>query len=115
MNIDFSAIPVKVIPHMRGGEKEFHVSMFTDSLTKIMKGRLAPGASVGLHTHDTNCEVMYFLSGTGKVLNGDAYDSVGPGTCHYCPRGHAHSLINDGESDLVFFAIVPEQPEQENF
>ena len=24
------------------------------------------------------------------------------------PKGHTHSLINDGGEDLVFFAVVPE-------
>lgn len=31
------------------------------------------------------------------------------GQAHYCPEGHEHSLINDTESDLVFFAVVPQQ------
>ncbi len=27
----------------------------------------------------------------------------------YCPKGHPHSLVNDSDADLVFFAVVPEQ------
>ena len=83
MLIDFSAIPETVIPHMRGGEKEVHAHMFTDA--------------------------MGILSGTGKVLCDGAYEPLAPGACHYCPKGHAHSLINDSDGDLVFFAVVPEQ------
>lgn len=110
MTIDFSSIPVTVIPNMRGGKKEFNVAMFTDPLTKIMMGRLIPGASIGLHLHDTSCEVMYFLRGSGKILSDGSEEPVSSGSCHYCPKGHAHSLINDGEEDLIFFAVVPEQP-----
>lgn len=29
-----------------------------------------------------------------------------PGTCHYCPQGHSHSLVNDGTEPLSVFAIV---------
>ena len=31
------------------------------------------------------------------------------GDCHYCPKGHTHSLINNSDEDLVFFAVVPVQ------
>ena len=33
------------------------------------------------------------------------------GDCHYCPKGHAHSLINNSEQDLIFYAVVPELKE----
>ena len=36
-------------------------------------------------------------------------ESLEAGDCHYCPKGHTHSLINVGKEDLVFFAVVPEQ------
>ena len=109
MNIDFSSIPETVIPHMRGGEKEFRIRSFSDELCKIMRGRLIPGASLGLHSHDASCEVIYILSGTGRILYDDGCETLGPGSCHYCPKGHAHSLINDGDRDLEFFFFFPEQ------
>ena len=109
MNIDFTVIPESVIPHMRGGEKEARVHTFSEELCKIMKGRLIPGASIGLHTHETSSEIIYILSGTGKILYDDSYEPLGPGSCHYCPKGHTHSLINDSDRDLEFFAVVPEQ------
>ena len=51
MLIEFDKIETAVIPHMRGGEKTVSAQMFTDSMGKIMRGRLIPGASIGLHTH----------------------------------------------------------------
>ena len=112
MLIPFDTMETTVIPHMRGGEKEVSAQMYTDSLSKIMRGRLIPGATIGLHTHETSCEIIYILSGTGKVLYDGVCESLSPGSCHYCPKGHAHSLINDnpeGGEDLCFFAVVPEQ------
>lgn len=97
----------KVLPHFNGGEKELHAKMYVDNHNKILLGRLEPGATIGLHTHDTSSEVIYVLEGCGKVLYDGSYEKVEAGICHYCPRGHAHSLINDSEEDLVFFAVVP--------
>ena len=109
MLIEFDKIETAVIPHMRGGEKTVSAQMFTDSMGKIMRGRLIPGASIGLHTHETSSEVIYVLSGSGKVLCGGGYEPLTAGACHYCPKGQEHSLINDSGQDLVFFAVVPEQ------
>ena len=109
MLIDFKNIAEEIIPNMRGGEKEVAVRAFNDGSNKIMRGKLIPGASIGLHTHETNSETLYILEGNGKVLYEGEYIPLPTGSCHYCPKGKAHSLINDSEADLRFFAIVPEQ------
>ncbi|MEA4955391.1 MAG: cupin domain-containing protein [Pseudoflavonifractor sp.] len=109
MILDFTGMEETVIPHMRGGDKEVHTRMRTDELGKIMRGRLIPGASIGLHTHETGSEVIYILSGTGKFLYDGAWEPFGPGVCHYCPKGHSHSFVNDGAEDVEFFAVIPEQ------
>ena len=62
----------------------------------------------GLHTHEGSSEIVYVLSGTGKALYGGGEERLAPGDCHYCPEGHAHSLINDGTQTLKFFAVVPQ-------
>lgn len=109
MNINFDSIPETIIPHMRDGEKEVRAHMFADGLCKIMKGYLIPGASIGLHIHESSSEIIYILNGTGKILYDDSCETLVSGSCHYCPKGHAHSLINDSNSNLEFFAVVPEQ------
>lgn len=112
MLLHFDTMETTVIPHMRGGEKEVSAKMYTDPLGKIMRGTLIPGATIGLHTHDTSSEIIYILSGAGKVLCDGEYEPLSAGSCHYCPKGHTHSLINDspeGGEDLCFLAVVPEQ------
>ena len=109
MLIDFSALPETVVPHMRDGAGEVQLRKFADDRGKIMRGRLPAGATIGLHVHETSSEVIYILSGTGRVLFDGIYEPLAPGSCHYCPKGHEHSLINDSEGDLVFLAVVPEQ------
>ena len=109
MIIDFNNEQATVISNFKGGEKSISAKMHFDSANRILHGVLESGASIGLHTHETNSEIIYFLSGRGKVLYDGKYETVEQGMCHYCPKGHSHSLINDSEKDLVFFAVVPEQ------
>ena len=109
MIIDFASIPLTIVPNMRGGEKEVHLRKFENDLGKIMRGKLIPGASIGMHVHETSSEVIYILAGQGKVLFEGEYLPLTAGTTHYCPKGMGHSLINDSDADLEFLAIIPEQ------
>ena len=108
MIIDFDHLEETVIPHFRGGEKETRSRMYTDENNKIMRGKLEPGASIGLHVHEGNSEIIYILDGRGKVIDDGSAKELSAGMCHYCPMGHEHSLINDSDEDLIFFAVVPE-------
>ncbi len=108
MKIDYSTMEEKALPNFKGGEKEYNVQMFTDSTNKIMHGRLVPGASIGFHTHTEDQEVIYILEGNGTVINGEGRenDAANPGDALYCPKGESHSLVNTGDKDLIFFAVV---------
>ncbi len=83
--------------------------IFNDGQNKILSARLEPGASIGLHLHDTSSEIMFFTSGRGVATVNGHEEPVGPGTCHYCPKGSEHTLRNTGPDDLCFYAVVPEQ------
>ena len=109
MLIDFSKIEEQATPHFLGGEGPFYARMRVDENGKIFRARLEPGSTIGLHTHETSSEIIYILSGTGKVLYNGEYIPLKAGDCHYCPKGHAHSLMNDSGENLEFFAVVPNQ------
>ena len=109
MILDFNQIPENVTPHFKGGEKEMAIRAYADEKNRIMLNRLIPGASVGVHTHDGSSEIIYILEGSAAVLYDGEKLRIEAGQVHYCPDGHAHSLINDTERDLVFFAVVPQQ------
>ena len=109
MLIDFSNMEEQVIPGFLGGEGTFRTRMRVDELGKILHGVLEPGSTIGLHTHETSSEIIYILAGTGRVLYDGGDEPLSAGSCHYCPKGHAHSLINDGGELLEFFAVVPNQ------
>ena len=93
MTLDFDRMPSLVQPRFKGGQGEAETRIFQDDMGKILRLTLQPGSSIGLHTHEDSCEIMYFLSGTGL--------------CPYCPRGHSHSVVNTGTEPLVNLGIVP--------
>ena len=115
MIIKFDESNHTVLPAFKGGEKEFQANMFFDGTNRIFKGVLVPGASIGVHKHEGNCEVIFILSGNGTLLeqapdSEPAYVKVKEGDCLYCPEGHTHSLMNTAqEEDLVFYAVVANQ------
>ena len=109
MKLNFDQMETTCLPHFNGGEGELQAELFQDARVKILRGRLTPGASIGFHCHATSCEVVYILEGTGKMITEEGEERLFAGTCHYCPLGASHSLCNDSASDLLFFAVVPQQ------
>ena len=109
MIVDFQHIEESILPNFKGGEKSYAAKMFFDGKCRIMKGRLIPGASIGLHTHEGNCEIIFMRKGIGTVLFDGETLTLNEGEVHYCPMGHTHSLTNNTASDIEFDAVVAEQ------
>lgn len=110
MILDFPNLPMESFPAFKGGEKELSAQMFFDGTNRIIHGILIPGASIGMHTHETNSETLFIVAGHGMVIDDGVERPVHLGQCVYCPKGHTHSLINTSEEgDLEFYAVVPEQ------
>ena len=64
MLLDFAKIPVEPVANMRGGQGTVLLQKTVQGPVKVMRGVLPPGATIGMHSHETNCEVIYILSGT---------------------------------------------------
>ena len=104
---------INAIPQMKGGIGQFVTEEMVppEYLGKVgtlfVRGTLAPGDSVGMHTHVSNMEVCVFLRGAGLVRDAQAGDvRLGAGDTHICLPGSAHEIINDGDEPLVYLAIV---------
>lgn len=108
MIIDFDNIQKKRISGFRGGVNDVFQKLFADEKCKIMQMTIPAGSSVGLHTHEDNSEIVYFLKGNVDIIYDDTEEKGAPGMCHYCPMGHSHSIINNGDEDAVAVAIIPE-------
>ncbi len=108
MILDFDAMETQTLEHFKGGEKALLAQMYADEHNRIMRGRIVPGASVGLHTHEGSSEILFVLEGSAKVLYDGKEERVCAGQCHYCPEGHSHTVINDTDTDVVMYAVVPQ-------
>ncbi len=98
------------LENFKGGERHLEARMYSDGTNRILtRARLIPGASIGMHTHDDSCEVIFILEGRGSILEDGMKKAVEAGDCLYCPKGGTHSLINDSDADLLFCAVVPKQ------
>ena len=107
--INFTTIPESSLPRFKDGEGTFFARFAGDANCKILHGRLPAGASIGLHTHEDTAEIIFFLSGTGRMILDGVEETITAGLCHYCPKGSRHSMVNDGEEDILFYAVVPKQ------
>lgn len=107
--LEFCKMDDTVLEHFCGGDGALVAKMFVDDRNKILKGTLAPGASIGMHCHETSSEMIFVLSGVGTMLYNGGEETLTFGTCHYCRKGESHSLRNNGTDDLVFYAVVPQQ------
>ncbi len=109
MRIDFSSIPEEAVQNFCGGNKTLFKRAWSDGKAKIMYDRLPAGASIGMHTHETNSETMYLLSGVARYTVDGVQETVRAGEAHYCPKGSTHCMENIGDDEIAFFAVVAEQ------
>lgn len=110
MVIRQNEIEISHLENFKGGEKHLDARMFFDGTNRILtQARLIPGASIGMHTHEDSCEVIFIIEGMGSVLEDGTKKAVQAGDCLYCPKGGSHSLVNDSDADLVFCAVIPRQ------
>lgn len=109
MVLDLERMEETANEHFKGGEGIAYTRMFFDGKNRVMLGRLPAGSSIGMHTHETNCEMMHVISGRARVVMDGVEEIATAGQTHYCPQGHTHATFNDGPEDLLIYAVVPEQ------
>ena len=97
---------------MRGGTGDVFISHVINQEILGKNCRLfaqitvKPGDSIGEHQHVGEQEVFYFLQGKGIVIdNGEKFE-IGPGDVMVTPNQSSHSVINTGDQDLVFMALI---------
>ncbi|RRD66162.1 cupin domain-containing protein [Fretibacterium sp. OH1220_COT-178] len=70
---------------------------------------LDPGASIGIHTHETDEEIYVILSGKGMYTDDDGSRSeVGPGDITLTMRGQKHGLEVSNDGPLTLLAFIAE-------
>lgn len=109
MLIDFNALEEAKVPHMNGGEGSVYAKMAVNQCVRAVLCRIPAGASIGLHPQETNDDINFVISGRGKAVCGGEEELLRPGTCHICPKGSTHTILNTGGEDLVLFTVVPQR------
>ena len=95
-----------------GGKGEILSRIFLDPKDAAGAGRLfavntiAPGCSIGYHSHEGEFEVYYILSGTAKIVDEGEEYLLHAGDMMQCKSGHAHSIENAGEAPLEHIALI---------
>ena len=101
-----------VVANMKGGNGEAVQQHFLNPDEFYGKGRLfartilKPGCSVGMHEHTGDVEAIYFISGTGTVIDNGKEYTVHAGDVNIDGPGDRHEIINTGTEDLVYVAVI---------
>ena len=98
---------------IRGGNGEVEMRKICESVDELYgKGRLfnrmilAPGNSIGEHTHTGDNEIFHFIAGTGEYNDNGTIVEVAPGDVTICNDGELHGLVNTGDVPLEFIALI---------
>ncbi|WKY43026.1 cupin domain-containing protein [Eubacteriaceae bacterium ES2] len=98
--------------NMRGGKGDIELThlvtedLLGQSSRLFSVNRIKPGDSIGDHPHHGEKEIYVFQQGQGTVTDDDKQVAVYPGDVMVTPDGHAHSVTNTGDEDLVFIALI---------
>ncbi len=71
----------------------------------LAEATLPAGGRTECHVHPVAEEIYYFLSGSGKVLTGDAWFDAKPGASILHKPGVRHQTWNTGTGPLVFLCV----------
>ena len=96
--------------HMRGGNGTVKLTALCPQLPANLRLfsriTLAPGASIGEHAHENEAELFYFLSGSATLLDDGVRTKAAAGDVMLTASGHSHSVINEGDEDVVILAVI---------
>lgn len=109
MLIDLNEMKEMTVPCMNNGTGTMTARMYMDKQGKIITCSIHKGGSIGIHRHMTSDDINYVLSGSGKAVCDGKEELLVSSSCHICPKGSEHSIINTGNDDLVLLTVVVER------
>ena len=104
--------PVTINQHMRGGEGGIRLEGILTPAEMYEKGRLfsrltiAPGCSIGRHTHENEMETFYMIKGIAEFDDNGEKVTLRPGDAAYTASGGSHSIANSGAEDVELLALI---------
>ena len=107
--IDFDKLPITLLHEFQGGSGDIVAKIHADDLNRIVKSVYAAGVSTGYHCHTDSSEIIFIIEGSCKIIHNGKEERIAQGQCHYCKKGDSHAVINDGDQDLIMYAVVSKQ------
>ena len=96
---------------MRDGEGTVHFTYLLDGSAEknarmFAEITLKPGCSIGYHSHESETEYYFILSGEGTVNDNGKEVKVKQGDSVITGNGAFHGMKNAGSVPLVFHAVI---------
>ena len=73
MLLNFDEMTPVPMEHFKGGVGTLQARPYDDGNCKVLQMTLPQGTSIGLHTHEGSCEMIFVLSGEGICLDAVSY------------------------------------------
>ena len=100
------------IEKLRGGNGILRATVLAEGeechghVTQFRRMVMDPGCSIGYHTHDTNTEVYYILSGHPIGNDNGVEVQMGPGDVLVTGNGAGHALENRTDEPVEFINLI---------
>lgn len=80
------------------------------AVKEIVMLTVKPGDAIDYHEHSNDGDAYIITSGTGLFKDADGKESqVKAGDIAVCGKGQKHTIVNNGDTDLVMISIIAEQ------
>ncbi|MEW6206037.1 MAG: cupin domain-containing protein [Pseudomonadota bacterium] len=103
-----SSYPFELQARVKGREKRPLGDLFGLSNFGVNLTRLPPGAASSFrHAHSKQDEFIYVLQGYPSLYTDEGRSLLSPGMCagFKAGTGNAHSLINEGDQDVIYLEV----------
>jgi mannose-6-phosphate isomerase-like protein (cupin superfamily) len=103
-----------------GGPAAGRVTIMVDPATGptnlcVLTQSLEPGSIVPVHHHETAEQVLFIVSGSGRISLGDKHVDAQAGATVHIPKGVPHGIMNTGDEALTLLEVTSPPGFQEIF
>jgi mannose-6-phosphate isomerase-like protein (cupin superfamily) len=91
---------------------DFRRVLWTGRHAQLVIMTIPPGEEIGEEVHETNDQILTFVSGVCEAIVAGERRSCAPGDLVAVPAGTKHNFVNTGPNPLVLYTVYgpPEQP-----
>jgi mannose-6-phosphate isomerase-like protein (cupin superfamily) len=101
------------IKHLAQQNTYFRKVIHTGSNAQLVLMSLKPGEEIGMETHPTTDQILFFVKGHVKAILEGQEENVGKHDVVFVPAGTKHNFVNIGNEDAKLYTLYapPEHPD----